>query len=338
VQERALWCRRVGRASLLAFAARGGTKLAKVESRAVIQRPLGESAMRTLSVVASLVSLVAATACGPASELSFENDAWPPEHLGTSRAAVLAGAGPSGEQVVFVNFEGGVLSAGNDEPRANRSSLLRSTTQVRAYQSPASIDRQASIDSILTQVRDLYSGYRVLFTTTRPASLPYTMVMVGGRPQDLGMPASVTGTSPLDCGNETSGVAFVFSAAIEGGFEPAVPEETLTRDAIVIAHETAHTFGLEHSSDPTDVMAPALGELDVAFRDSAGSPSSEPPVCGANLGSIARLSALVGLTTPAAEPEPAPQPLPAPPGPHHERGNRKPLRDCPSRVPVGAHR
>jgi hypothetical protein len=294
--------------------------------------------MRTLPVFASLVSLLAATACGPTQELSLENDAWPSESLGTSRGAVLVGAGPAGEQVVFINFEGGVLSPGGDEPRANRSSLLRTTTQVRAYQSPASIDRQASIDSILTQVRDLYSGYRVLFTTTRPASAPYTMIMVGGRPQDFGLQSSVTGISPLDCGNETSNVAFVLSDAIERGFEPAVATETLTRDAIVIAHETAHTFGLEHSIDPTDVMAAALSELDVAFRDSAGSPTSETAVCGANPGSIASLTALVGLTAPARDPEPAPQPPPATPGPRHGRGNGKPLRDCPGRVPMGARR
>jgi Matrixin len=270
-------------------------------------------------ILASLLSLFALAGCQVGPELSFEGDSRAPETVHEANEALIAGAGPAGEQVVFVNFEGALISVGSDDPVHNRSSVIvGSPVQIPAYQAPVDRDRQASIDAILEQVRAFYAGYRVLFTSNRPPSAPYTMLIVGGLARDVRIADStVTGTSPLDCGNEKVNVAFAFSDGIARAFELSPPEDVLRATAIVIAHETAHTFGLEHSAAASDVMAPVLRELDVAFRGPAASANGAPAQCGGPEGSLARLAAFVGLSaalpeTPPAAPEPPPRQRKAP--------------------------
>jgi Matrixin len=278
-------------------------------------------------VLASLLSVLALAGCQVGPELSFEGDSRSPETVHENSDALIAGAGPAGEQVVFVNFEGGTLTAGTDDPSHNRSSLVvGSPVQFPAYRAPVDRDRQATIETIVAQVRALYSGYRVLFTSSRPPSAPYTMLMVGGLARDLRIADStVTGTAPLDCGNESADVAFTFSDGIARAFEAAPPEDVLRATAIVIAHETAHTFGLEHSSDATEVMAPVLRDLEVAFRGPAPSVNGATSQCGGPEGSLARLAAFVGLIAPVPAPRP---PVPAEPPPRHRKGPGRGPHDC----------
>jgi MYXO-CTERM domain-containing protein len=81
------------------------------------------------------------------------------------------------------------------------------------------------------------------------------MVMIGGKPSDLGLgyPSTVAGVAPMDCGDKMPrDIAFVFADSIKA----LVPSSALAvQVAETSAHESAHTYGLPHSGDPCDLMS-----------------------------------------------------------------------------------
>ncbi|GEM_PF-5867674 len=98
------------------------------------------------------------------------------------------------------------------------------------------------------QVAALFSGINLEVVLERPeADIEYSMVIVGGRPSDIGIQANVAGIAPLDCEDQNHrDIAFTFSEDIN----------TITDVARVTAQEAAHSYGLEHEREPIFVMHP----------------------------------------------------------------------------------
>lgn len=167
---------------------------------------------------------------------------------------------PTGRQVVFLNFDGADLVSGGNDARSNTTMLL--TTSSHAY--PAMVwggsygGKDKGMANVVLELKKLYYKYGVTFVTTRPTSGDYTMAMIGGDGTNCKQGgAGTVGIAPLDCKNSSKNdVVLIFGSKL-----------TNVRDlTFVIAHELAHSFGLEHTDDPTDIMYPALSSTTTTWK------------------------------------------------------------------------
>jgi hypothetical protein len=198
--------------------------------------------------------------------------------------------------VLYLNFEGGdtISQAAVDSSAADQSQL-GSTAAWAAFDKTldapsASVTRAQAIASITDRVRTYFNPFNIDVVTTRPSSGSYTMILVGGSHTNLSpSPASgVIGLSPLDCTNANkSNIVFDFSndqSLMYGG---------LIEVAATAGHEAGHSFGLEHTDNPADLMYSVMNgmhSVDVLFQLSfaggnyssfnGGSPSPVPEACG----------------------------------------------------------
>lgn len=153
-------------------------------------------------------------------------------------------------QTVFVNFEGGRLDSHPDcqtryaaecsSAPLNKSYLIELLFGESAVQLPGISD-----DGVKSRTMDLlraaFSPYDIAFTSTRPQTGPYTMVMVTAAASQRGS----AGLAPVDCGNNNpNDIVFVLES--EGR-----PADTMSA---IIAHELGHSFGLTHVEPRADYM------------------------------------------------------------------------------------
>jgi len=150
----------------------------------------------------------------------------------------VASADVTSRQVIYVNFDGPTIHdcAGCSNAPANKSFIIdriwrRAQVDFAAYHGA----RTAITDTI----RRAYSRYNVRVTRSRPASGPFTMVVISPTSGDH------HGVAPLDCGNgNRKDIAFVYSIG-------STSSSTIARYAV---HELGHTFGLAHVVNAADYM------------------------------------------------------------------------------------
>jgi hypothetical protein len=163
--------------------------------------------------------------------------------IGTAESAttpLTADAAAPATQVVYVNFRGPTIN----NCGSYCSDAITNHSWVMGHYGKSSMKFAPYTDgpsrvAILRKLRTLFANWRVSFTTNRPATPPYTMVVIS--PSIL----PHHGTAPLDCGNTNkSDIAFVYKI---GG----VSADTIARFA---AHELGHSFGLAHVVGPGQIM------------------------------------------------------------------------------------
>lgn len=196
-------------------------------------------------------------------------------------AAVPERAGAAPPARVYLNFSDGTetLAPGpvDDAPR-NVSSLLRAPASTGPYPAFAwptlldgSVSRRDLVRQVARQVHELFLPYNVTITTTRPAEGPYTMVVIGGAPEDLGIDVPHAGIAFMDCDHQQpSNVVFAFPGRLWGNLRGLV---------VTIAHEAGHALGLEHTASPRDLMFPRVDAAQAAFLD-AEQDVSGTKLCG----------------------------------------------------------
>ncbi|MBC8072366.1 MAG: hypothetical protein IAG13_28850 [Deltaproteobacteria bacterium] len=168
-----------------------------------------------------------------------DRSVWTPALPSAPLTAGLRPRAVGTEEILYVNFDGGVLLAGcGNEAHYNCSTLA---DVFDGYIGPFTGNDNQRI-SILQATRKTLADFGVRVTVARPpADVDYTMVMYG----DLG-PQDFAGVAPyIDCedvhANDTS-----FCAAFD----------TSNTGSTVILQEAAHTWGLEHVDAEFDVLNP----------------------------------------------------------------------------------
>jgi hypothetical protein len=178
-----------------------------------------------------------------------------------------AACGPT--SVLYLNFEGEGGPIRNSDYCSDARNNCSAINRRDGVQYPAfkvitewRTTREEFIAEIARLVQEFYTPFNVLVVTARPTdqSIPYTMAMMGGTGDSIGIGNGPAGIAPRDCSNRNQwDVAFVFTDHIQrvAQWYLSLPMKYLARNiATTTVHETAHTFGLRHTSDPEDVMYP----------------------------------------------------------------------------------
>lgn len=103
-----------------------------------------------------------------------------------------------GTHKVFLNFDGVALQPGTTSAMTNTTSLLDEAHTVPAWR-PNDPARDTAIAAVICDARLTLQQFDVDVVTTRPATGPYTMIVIGGAATDLAMPAGVQALAELDC-------------------------------------------------------------------------------------------------------------------------------------------
>ncbi|HET6582844.1 MAG TPA: Ig-like domain-containing protein [Nannocystaceae bacterium] len=153
--------------------------------------------------------------------------------------------------VVFVNFDGITLQQGGDNSQMNISEIFPGDFE------PYGGDETARA-AVMAAVKLDWQAYDVEIVDERPESGDYTM-NVTTPTNPLG--GGVLGIAPLDCFDmfTHNNITFAFHGANDGFPAPV--------QATTIGQEVAHSFGMEHVDDPTDIMNPSNSGGDPSFKD-----------------------------------------------------------------------
>lgn len=143
---------------------------------------------------------------------------------------------PPHRATIFLNFFGGEMSYGTN------SALMESTCLSSKIDYPGFSGTEAQALAIIETFESLLAPYgvRVAYDKAPPPELPYAMVMMGGKPDLVGLQNGVLGVScSSDCGDRWwRDTTFAFTAA-------ASPNQSNTLSTTAL-HEAAHAFGLAH--------------------------------------------------------------------------------------------
>ena len=180
-------------------------------------------------------------------------------------------------RTVFLNREGGKVTAGYDDAARNVSSVLQGTGR-----SSATLPRAAFSDAdwlkVVACVADEFSRFNLQIVAERPTEPGFMMAMIGGTPAAIGLPQGVGGVAPLDkngCRVIEGAIVYVFSEALPGG-GPTISCE-------VAAQEIAHAFSLDHELLASDPMTYLNYNGHKVFQDQEAQCGESRPracVCG----------------------------------------------------------
>lgn len=199
--------------------------------------------------------------------------------------------------LVYLNRFGGTYRCGNDDSSRNLSSVVcegGGQGTVGGFSGSA-----AQWDFVRTCVADLFAPFNLHVTDLEPTEGDYVEAVVGGSPDEAGMPWGVGGVAPFSCGLIPKAVVYAF-ADVYGNDMQGVCE--------TVAQEVAHAFGLDHAFLCQDPMTYLGGCGAKAFQDTwAQCGEFEPRECscgGTSQNSVQAMLTLLGASDGSPPPPP----------------------------------
>ncbi len=178
---------------------------------------------------------------------------------------------------IFLNRHGGTYySAQSDDSSRNQSSIVSGGSgDVGAFSGT-----DAQWDQVLSCVQGLFARFNVNVTDVEPTSGTYLESVVGGSPDDIGMPWGVAGVAPYDpygCQVIPNAIVYTFSDVYAGS-------PRFVRDVCeTAAQEIAHAFTLDHQMLCEDPMTYLSDCGDKEFQNQyATCGEYEPRECACN--------------------------------------------------------
>ncbi len=153
--------------------------------------------------------------------------------------------------VIFVQFDEIELTMGGEDSKTNQSSISGGVFESFG-------DSTMARAAVMEAVKQDWEAYDILIVDERPEFGDYTMNVTSPTNPFGG---GVLGIAPLDCFDMMThnNITFAFHSANDG-FGPVTAATT-------IGQEVAHSYGLEHVDDPTDIMNPVNAGGDPTFKD-----------------------------------------------------------------------
>ncbi len=183
-----------------------------------------------------------------------------PRHMREPSRRAVAQVREHVPSALYLIFEGvtlepcGPQELGNAAKRCTR--LVDRKTVFPAF--GTSQERTAIVEA----VRNHYGAFDLTVWEEQPPSyLPYMAVVVGGTASLVGQKTISCGLAWLSCGGEHRNlVSLVFGSSCEAWSSPVQVASTA-------AQESAHTLGLEHTTDSEDLMFPTISQTVQSFPD-----------------------------------------------------------------------
>jgi hypothetical protein len=149
-------------------------------------------------------------------------------------------------KVIFLERRGVELEPGDDYAAGGVSSVLANAGN-KPVKTRAFSGGDAKWKSVMTCVKKMFAPFAVEVTDQRPRHDDFMMVVVGGKPADIGVTDGhhVSGLAPFNGQVIPRAVVFAFASTVQN--EPRAVCET-------IAMEVAHAYGLDHAYLCKDVM------------------------------------------------------------------------------------
>ena len=224
-----------------------------------------KSILPPLTIVAGVATLLVPFLAGATDSLVTRADPVPIGNDGAPPRGVSQG-------VIFVNFDGETLLVGNDNSHTNTTGIPNLGGPFAAY------GEGQKREAVMQAVRQDWAAYNVRITDTRPEQGDYVMNMTGPTNPFGG---GVLGIAPLDCNDASTHNNITFA------FHSVNDSHSAAVTATTIGQEVAHSFGLEHVADPSDIMNPSNAGGDASFHDecisitgSLGCPTQHEANCG----------------------------------------------------------
>lgn len=211
---------------------------------------------------------------------------------------------PPHRQTIFLNFFGGKMRKGNIASEMESPCINAGEVDYPGY--IGNEQDALAIIQVFEQAMEPF-GIRIAYDKVPPKHLPYSMVMMGGRPQVIGLPNGVLGVAcNLDCGEVWwRDTTFAFT-------EVAGDIQVLGTTAL---QEAAHAWGLDHIDGEQLIMHPfaTFGKKVWASECTKYNPATGPigceyihdEFCGENGGAqndVAELMAFFGANSVDSEP------------------------------------
>lgn len=151
------------------------------------------------------------------------------------------------------------LKPGEDDAANGFSSVLKSASDKPA-RAKGWTGGDAKWKKLVSCVQTMFSPFDVVVTDERPSDRNFLLVVVGGKPSDIGIKDShhLSGLAPFNGGVIPRAVVFGFSATTNNDVRSSC--ET-------IAMEVAHAYGLDHEYVCKDVMTYLTGCGNKSFVD-----------------------------------------------------------------------
>ncbi len=109
---------------------------------------------------------------------------------------------------------------------------------------------QAVWDGVVTCMRDVFSRFGVQIVTTNPSPSAHFEIMIAGSPTNIGLSNGIGGISPFGC----SGTGYIPNSLVFAFANISIYQNNVNEICATAAQEIAHSFLLDHVTDPSDPL------------------------------------------------------------------------------------